>query len=100
MSILVDRQIDWCVSQDPPLASDVPHNDFMRAESQIQAASLDLTIGAIHIPGTDSDNPGARIRPRLTTLLRRGKRHWLGQKRYCECLPIWPASVSRSELVS
>ena len=52
MSVLVDNQLDQRLTTQPPLATGVPKIDYVRADARIQAASLDLTIGDIYIPGT------------------------------------------------
>jgi dCTP deaminase len=58
MALLVDTQINQRLAHAPPLATGVRPNDFTGAESKIQAASLDLTIGGIYIPGVEEDKPG------------------------------------------
>jgi deoxycytidine triphosphate deaminase len=61
---LVDHQLTQALGAAPPLATNVPPNDFTGATSRIQAASLDLTIGDIFVPATDPDDPGGANAPR------------------------------------
>jgi deoxycytidine triphosphate deaminase len=63
MSILVDGQIRQRLGAASPLATNVSVEDFRKAWSKIQAASLDLTIGDIYIPGTEDDKPGGAYAP-------------------------------------
>jgi hypothetical protein len=58
MSILVDNEINELLSTVPRLATGVPINDFTRATSQIQALSLELTIGEVYLPGADIEELG------------------------------------------
>jgi deoxycytidine triphosphate deaminase len=69
MSILVDNQIDGML---PGLASGVPANDFQEEGSQVQAASLNLTIGNIYVPGTESEKPGGAYTPTKQFTLEQG----------------------------
>ena len=63
MTMLVDHQIAALQAKDQPLATEVPADDYQTAGSKIQAASLDLTIGDIYIPGTDNDKLGGANTP-------------------------------------
>ncbi len=63
MTMLVDHQIAALQATDQPLATEVPADDYQTAGSKIQAASLDLTIGDIYIPGTDNDKLGGANTP-------------------------------------
>lgn len=72
MTMLVDHQIAELQRKDHPLATEVPADDYKTAKSQIQAASLDLTIGDIYVPGTDSDKPGGADTPLGETTLEQG----------------------------
>lgn len=77
MSLLVDHQIakrqrsSQPLAEDP-LAEDGPADDFQKADSNIQAASLDLTIGEIYIPGTDKEKPGGADTPLKEISLKQG----------------------------
>jgi dCTP deaminase len=62
-SMLVDSEINQKLKTVPPLATQVPLDDFTRAASKIQAASLDLTIGEIYLPGSETDKPGGASSP-------------------------------------
>jgi deoxycytidine triphosphate deaminase len=73
MTVLVDHQIDQLLGATPPLATNVPHGDFRGPDSRIQAASLDLTIGDIFIPGADADKPGGLRSPHTRVSLREGR---------------------------
>jgi hypothetical protein len=73
MSLLVDHQINQRLQPPHPLATNVPPDDFTGPASRIQAASLDLTVGAIFIPGTDSDKPGGANAPRSDYALNTGE---------------------------
>jgi len=64
--MLVDKEINESLKTAPPLATQVPLDDFTRAESKIQAASLDLTIGQVYLPGTEAGKPGSDSVP-ITT---------------------------------
>lgn len=57
MAILVDREISSRIASSS-LASNVDPTDNKAKNSPIQAASLDLTIGEIYIPGTEDEKPG------------------------------------------
>jgi dCTP deaminase len=72
MSVLPDKLLQTRVKADPPLATGVSANDFTSAEAQIQAASLDLTIGDIYLPDTDDDKPGGAYTPLKEHTLRQG----------------------------
>jgi dCTP deaminase len=50
----------------------VPEGDYHGAHSKIQAASLDLTIGNIHVPGTEDDRPGGAFTPLTEYALSQG----------------------------
>ncbi len=63
MSVLVDWQINQRLTAFPRVASDVPPDNYQAADAKVQAASLDLTIGEIYIPGTDNDKPGGAYMP-------------------------------------
>src|ERR1017187_5304321 len=63
MNVLVDHQINGLLAGGQPLATHVPPNDYQGANSRIQAASLDLSIGGIFIPGTDPEKPGGAYTP-------------------------------------
>jgi len=63
MTVLVDHQIAARQNLAQPLATHVSANDFEAATSKIQAASMDLTIGEIYIPGTESNKPGGAQLP-------------------------------------
>jgi dCTP deaminase len=63
MTVLVDHQINELLVGPQPLATHVPQNDYQGATSRIQAASLDLSIGGIFIPGTDPEKPGGAYTP-------------------------------------
>jgi deoxycytidine triphosphate deaminase len=73
MTVLVDRELDQLLATSPPLATNVPRGDFSGPRSQIQAASLDLTIGDIFIPGTDANKPGGSGSPHTKVCLREGR---------------------------
>jgi deoxycytidine triphosphate deaminase len=73
MAVLVDHQIDQLLATTPPLATDVPRGDFVGPNSRIQAASLDLSIGDIFIPGADADKPGGLRSPHTKVSLREGR---------------------------
>lgn len=73
MTVLVDHQIDERLATTPPLATNVPRGDFLGRSSPIQAASLDLTIGDIFIPGADPDKPGGTKSPHTKVSLREGR---------------------------
>jgi deoxycytidine triphosphate deaminase len=73
MTVLVDHQIDQLLGATPPLATNVPRGDFLGPNSRIQAASLDLTIGDIFIPGADADKPGGLRSPHTRVSLREGR---------------------------
>jgi len=64
--MLVDKEINESLKTAPPLATQVPLDDFRRAESKIQAASLDLTIGQVYLPGTEAGKPGSSTVPIVT----------------------------------
>lgn len=72
MTVIVDHQIDQLLAPTPPLATNVPRGDFGGPTSRIQAASLDLSIGDIFIPGADADKPGGSRSPH-TVSLREGR---------------------------
>jgi deoxycytidine triphosphate deaminase len=71
--VLVDHQIDQLLAPSPPLATNVPRGDFSGPTSHIQAASLDLSIGHIFIPGADADKPGGLRSPHTRVSLREGR---------------------------
>ena len=73
MTVLVDHQIDQLLAPSPPLATNVPRGDFSGPTSHIQAASLDLSIGDIFIPGADADKPGGARSPHTRVSLREGR---------------------------
>jgi dCTP deaminase len=73
VTVLVDHQIDQLLAANPPLATNVPRGDFSGPGSRIQAASLDLTIGNIFIPGADADKPGGSRSPYTRVSLREGR---------------------------
>jgi dCTP deaminase len=73
VTVLVDHQIDQLLATGPPLATNVPRGDFNGPNSRVQAASLDLTIGDIFIPGNDADKPGGSRSPRSKVSLREGR---------------------------
>jgi dCTP deaminase len=73
VTVLVDHQIDHLLGQSPPLATNVPRGDFIGQNSHIQAASLDLSIGDIFIPGVDADKPGGERSPNTRVSLREGR---------------------------
>jgi deoxycytidine triphosphate deaminase len=66
--MLVDREINQRLTAMPPLATEVPSNDFTRRESKIQAASLDLTIGEVYLPGVEAGKPGSASAPITTEM--------------------------------
>jgi dCTP deaminase len=70
--LLVDREIDGLLSAEPPLATNVPSNDFLGSKSKVQAASLNLTIGEIYIPGMDINKPGGVNSPAKEWTLKQG----------------------------
>jgi dCTP deaminase len=72
-TVLVDNQLDRLLAADPPLATKVPRGDFRGPSSRIQAASLDLTVGDIFIPGADAEKPGGSRCPRTKVSLREGR---------------------------
>lgn len=51
----------------------MPRGDFNGPTSRIQAASLDLSIGDIFIPGADTDKPGGSRSPHTRVSLREGR---------------------------
>jgi hypothetical protein len=73
VTVLVDHQIDQLLAANPPLATNVPRGDFRGPTSHIQAASLDLSIGDIFIPGADGDKPGGSRSPHTRVSLREGR---------------------------
>jgi len=73
MTVLVDHQIDQLLAPNPPLATNVPRGDYSGPASRIQAASLDLTIGDIFIPGSDTNKPGGSRSPHSKVSLREGR---------------------------
>jgi dCTP deaminase len=72
MPVLVDHQIDQLLAATTPLATNVPRGDFTGLQSRIQAASLDLTIGDIFVPGAEPDKPGGLRSPHTRISLRAG----------------------------
>lgn len=66
MAILLDHQIRGRLAAAPPLAEGV------RDPRQIQAASLDLTVGQIYIPGRRHDEPGGADMPLTLASLAQG----------------------------
>jgi len=72
MSVLADHQIDKLLGAAEPLTTDVPPDDFSGAGSRIQAASLDLTVGDIFVPGVKADEPGGADAPRSDLVLDEG----------------------------
>jgi deoxycytidine triphosphate deaminase len=72
MTMLVDTDINNGLADDPPLASGVPLNDFQSATSKVQAASLNLTIGDIFVPGVADDKPGGAYTPAKQFTLNQG----------------------------
>src|ERR1700722_13808446 len=73
MSLLVDNQIRDRIADTSSLATDVVLKDFAGSDSKIQAASLDLTVGEIFIPGTDPNKPGGVNSPKQDHALRTGQ---------------------------
>jgi dCTP deaminase len=63
VSLLLDRQIDDRLYDDPSLATGVPKGDFSGANSKIQASSLSLTIGEIFVPGPATERSGSASNP-------------------------------------
>jgi dCTP deaminase len=72
MNILVDHQLNDLLKITPPLATDVPFDNYELAASRIQAASLDLSIGGIFVPGTEPDKPGGAYTPLTEVNLAQG----------------------------
>ena len=72
MTLLVDHQIANRQTSPKPLATNVPADDCQKSDSKIQAASIDLTIGDIYIPGTDKDKPGGADTPLNNIVLNQG----------------------------
>jgi hypothetical protein len=105
MSLLVDKQINERLTGTLPLATEVPTNDFTRGDSKIQAASLDLTIGAIYIPGADVGTPGSANSPLVehslasgqTAVIRTKETLDLGSDLAAICFP--PAGLSLKGLL-
>jgi dCTP deaminase len=73
VKVLVDHEIVRLLADDPPLATNVPRDDFRGQTSRIQAASLDLTVGDVFIPGADADKPGGSQSPHTRVSLREGR---------------------------
>lgn len=64
MTVLQDSAIAQALQTDPPLATNIDANDIGRKTSQVQPASLDLTIGEIFVPGTGPGKLGSYNSPR------------------------------------
>ncbi|HEY6431907.1 MAG TPA: hypothetical protein VIZ17_07970 [Acetobacteraceae bacterium] len=73
MSVLVDHEINALLKQAPPLATNVSVDDFIGPKSPVQAASLDLTIGDIFLPGVGKDELGDITSPRTSYMLLEGQ---------------------------
>jgi deoxycytidine triphosphate deaminase len=74
MPLLRDEDLVAAVLATPPLVTGLqPPADWYSRESPIQAASLDLTIGAIYLPGTDPGAPGGVNLPRVEWALDTGQ---------------------------
>jgi dCTP deaminase len=71
-TLLIDREIDRRLSAQPPIATEVALNDFTSAKSKVQAASLNLTIGEIYVPGTDPNKSGGANMPKNEFTLQQG----------------------------
>jgi len=57
MRLLVDHEINSALQSPDSLATDVEIRVFTAKASPIQPASLNLTIGGIFVPGTESGKP-------------------------------------------
>jgi deoxycytidine triphosphate deaminase len=73
MSILVDWQINDRLKLTPPLATHVTVDEFRNENSKIKAATLDLTIGGIYLPGTENCKPGGVYAPLAEHTLSQGR---------------------------
>jgi deoxycytidine triphosphate deaminase len=105
VSFLVDKQINEALTANPPLVTDVPADDYRGAKSKVQAASLDLTIGQIFIPGTASDRPGGASSPLSEHALEEGHTAVIKTKESLHLSPLLagiafpPATVSLKGLL-
>ncbi len=73
MSILSDQQISAYIAGSNPLCTNVDADDFGHKDSQIQPASLDLTIGNIYIPGKTKKDVGSIACPAGRVALKEGE---------------------------
>jgi hypothetical protein len=72
MSVLVDRQIHQRLTERPSLATGIPTDDYVGPDSKIQAASINLTIGDIYLPGTEDNKSGGINNPLSNCTLHQG----------------------------
>ncbi len=105
MTLLVDNQLSKRIATEPPLATEVIAGDFDRIDGKIQAASLDLTIGSIFIPGSEPAKPGGANCPKLYHSLATGQTAIIVTKEELRLAPdlagigFPPASVSLKGLL-
>jgi len=88
MAFLTDGEIGDLLkpTQVPPLATEVDPTNIANATSQIQAASLDLTIGAIYLPGSGQSGHGSSQWPLVDYCLGTGETAVIKTKEVL-CLP-------------
>ena len=60
MGLLNDKLLDARLGVPTPLVSGIRRGDMGRWNSHIQPASIDLSIGEIYVPGTQSGQPGSQ----------------------------------------
>jgi dCTP deaminase len=73
MSVLIDSELIDLLKNDPPLVSNIDMGNFFAPGSPVQAASIDLTVGEIFIPGTEKGKLGGIGSPRDSASLPEGR---------------------------
>jgi deoxycytidine triphosphate deaminase len=74
MRLLVDREISAGLGHPDQFAETILNGRTAAiSNAQVQAASLDLTIGDIFIPGTDVTRPGGCNNPKIQHVLKQGQ---------------------------
>ncbi len=72
--LLTDDQIMPLVDRENPVVEGIRHpTDWFGADSPVQPASLDLTIGKILLPGTKKEDPGGELNPLTEHILKPGR---------------------------
>jgi len=88
---LPDKKLIELIKSRPPLVSRVCPDDVGRRDSQIQPASVDLTIGEIYVPGIPQNSLGGINAPRQHLSLQQGHTAVV-RTRECLSVPNWVAA--------